>query len=61
MGEIAERYRARMDAIRDQVPSTHARLTGRVWKQLLKQLEAARPPVSDESRRSSRTGDASPA
>ena len=61
MGEIAERYRARMDATRDQVPSTHARLTGRVWKQLLEQLEAARPPVSDESRRSSRTGDASPA
>jgi CHAD domain-containing protein len=60
MGEIAERYRSSMHAIRDQVPSTQSGLTGKAWKQLLKHLEGARPP-GDESRRSSRSGDASPA
>ena len=60
MGEIAERYRASMHAIRDQVPSTQAKLAGKAWKQLLARLEDARPR-SDESRRSSTSGDAPPA
>ena len=46
MGEIAERYRSSMHAIRDQVPSTQARLTGKAWKRLLEAARRCAPPAA---------------
>jgi CHAD domain-containing protein len=43
MGEIAERYRAGMGEIRDQVTAAYKPLVGKPWKQLRKQMEATRP------------------
>jgi CHAD domain-containing protein len=43
MGEIAERYRAGMGDIRDQVSAAYKPLAGKPWKQFRKEMEAARP------------------
>lgn len=46
MGELAERHRSRMDAIRRRVPALCPRLLGKAWKRLRKRLEAAGPPAA---------------
>ena len=42
MGELAARYRSGMDNIPGRVPSTYKPLAGKAWRQLRKQMEAAR-------------------
>jgi CHAD domain-containing protein len=43
MGEIAERYRSEMIALRRQVPAAYAAVAGKRWKQFRAQLEELRP------------------
>jgi CHAD domain-containing protein len=45
MGEIAERYRQTMTALRAQFPPVYARVKGRSWKSLRKVLDQQRPQV----------------
>lgn len=46
MGEVAERYRAEMDARRRHVPAAFAKVDGKAWKRLRRQLRAARPTAA---------------
>jgi triphosphatase len=45
MGEVTERYRARMEELRGEVTAARAGLTGKAWKRLRKRMDAARPPL----------------
>jgi CHAD domain-containing protein len=48
MGEIAERHLRQMLEIRRRVPAVSARLDGKAWKRLRRQLEAGRPPAAPD-------------
>ena len=50
MGELAERNRSRMEALRRRVPALCPRLDGGAWKRLHRRLEAARPPAAPPPR-----------
>ena len=44
MGEIAERYRSEMVALRRRFPAAYSAVAGKRWKRFMGQLEALRPP-----------------
>jgi CHAD domain-containing protein len=45
MGEIAERYRMRMEAARGRVAKTYDRLRGKPWRRLRSRMDARRAPT----------------
>jgi CHAD domain-containing protein len=49
MGEIAERYRQSLVALRAQFPRAYARVKGKAWKSLRKVLEEQRPSTTEEA------------
>jgi CHAD domain-containing protein len=45
MGEVAERYRTRMEEARARVAKTYDRLRGKSWRRLRSRMDAGRPPT----------------
>jgi triphosphatase len=49
MGELAERYRQSREAVRAEFPAAYARVRGKAWKSLRRQLEDQRPATPEAS------------
>ena len=49
MGELAERYRQSVTAVRAEFPGAYARIRGQAWTSLRRQLEDQRPPPAHDS------------